>query len=202
MTLPKLESHPYDLPAEEFGSMTDLLAELGQSNEPIATVLTCWELGGTPDQVPHANPGEIMVVQNPGGLVAAADADEKVDSPSSILYCLQKPTMQHLIVCGHTQCVTLATMLGDSTKGTLDVFRQTLESVSRRFHEFYAKRPEREWLRIIAQESVLQQLASLRGQAKIRSRLHDGSLCLHGWMRDDETSVVAPFDPASGQFSA
>jgi carbonic anhydrase len=48
---------------------------------------------------------------------------------------------------------------------------------------------------------VLLQLANLRGHAAIRSRLSDGSLCLHGWMRDDETSVIAAFDPASGQFS-
>jgi carbonic anhydrase len=203
LKLPKLEPHLHELPAEVFGSKIDLIAEMGRSNDPIATMVTCWELGGILDQVSHTIPGKIMVVQNPGGLVAAAGADAKdADSESdSVLYCLHQPTVKHLIVCGHTKCKTLAALVGEDTEGTMDIFRQSLECVTRRFEEIYVKRPAREWLRIIAQESVLQQLANLCVDATIRSRLSNGSLRLHGWMRDDETSVVVAFDPASGQFS-
>jgi carbonic anhydrase len=201
MRLPELEPLSDDLPAEVFGSKTELLSKLGQSKEPIATLVTCWELGGTPHELSHAKPGEVMVVQNLGGLVAAAGRNENEAISDSILYCLHQPGVQHLIVCGHTQCKTLAALLGNDANSTLDVFRQSRESVSRRFEELYINRPECEWLALIAQESVLLQLANLCGHAAIRPRLRNGSLRLHGWMRDDDTSVIAAFDPASGQFS-
>lgn len=201
MAPPQLERSDHELLTTEFGTHRELLGCLGQSDQPRAVMLTCWELGGIPDQVAHANPGEIMIVQNPGGLVESADALEKGSAFASVAYCLEHPAVRHLIVCGHTQCKTLAALLGNETKGTLDTYRQILACVSRRFEELYAQRPEHEWLRIVAQESVLQQLANLRGHTTIRSRLRNGSLSLHGWMRDDETSVVAAFDPVSGQFS-
>jgi carbonic anhydrase len=201
MGLPKLEPHRHDLPADVFGSTAVLLDELGRSEEPIAAMVTCWELACTPHQVSHATPGEIMVVQNPAGLVAAAGANGEVAISESIRYCLQQPTVRHLIVCGHTRCKTIAAILSDDAAGRLDTSCQIRACASRQFEELYANRPAGEWLGIIAQELVLLQLANLGGHAEIQSRLSSGTLHLHGWMRDDETSVVAAFDPASGQFT-
>jgi hypothetical protein len=48
---------------------------------------------------------------------------------------------------------------------------------------------------------VLQQLANLRSHAEILSRLCDGSLILHGWLRDDQMSTISAFDPSKGQFA-
>ena len=84
MSLPRLEPCAHDLPADQFGSASQLLADIGRGDQPVAVMLTCWELGCAPDQVSHANPGEIMVVQNPGGLVPAADMkDATIISPES-----------------------------------------------------------------------------------------------------------------------
>jgi carbonic anhydrase len=200
MGLPKLEPHLHDLPPEVFGSKTGFLAQLGQSAAPIATMVTCWELASIPQQVSHAEPGEIMVIQNLGGLVAAVGAE--ASTSDSTLYYLQHPTINHLIVCGHSQCRTLAALLCNNIESTSDAFRLIREYVSRRFEECYMDRPRHEWLGIIAQESVIQQLVNLCGHAIIRTRLRNGSLHLHGWMRDDETSAVSAFDPTLGQFSA
>jgi len=202
MNLPKLEPHPHELPSAEFGTKVGLLSELGQSNEPIAVMVTCWELGGIPDQVSHASPGEIMVVQCPGGLVAAPDTESNKLDLHSVLYYLQQPSVRHLIVCGHSQCTTLAVLLDDETKSTMDAYRHLIEDVLRRFQSTYIKRPESDWLQIIAQESVLQQLANLRSHKQIQSRLDAGSLFLHGWIREDQTSAIAAFDTNSGQYSA
>ena len=75
-----------------------------------------------------------------------------------------------------------------------------MESVKDRFEEAYADRPARDWLGIVVQESVLQQLANLRSHDDIRERLEAGELLLYGWMRNDETSAITAYDPATGQF--
>jgi hypothetical protein len=64
--------------------------------------------------------------------------------------------------------MTLAALLGKNAGGTPDAFREVRKSLSSRFEEVYLNRPEREWLAIIAQESVLLQLANLRRHLVIR----------------------------------
>ena len=75
-------------------------------------MLTCWELGWVPDQVSRANSGELFIVQNPGGLLPAADMDDD----------------------------------------------------------------------------------------DIQTRLRQGLLFLHGWIRDDETSSIIAYNPVVGPF--
>ena len=41
MNIPSLELCPNVLPGNEFGTKSQLLAELGQSNDPIAAMLAC-----------------------------------------------------------------------------------------------------------------------------------------------------------------
>ena len=107
MKLPLLEPCTHVLPPGDFGTRSQLLAELGQGCEPIAVMLTCWELGWIPDQVSRANPGELFIVQNPGGLLPAADMEDDGAYVASILFGLDMPKVRHLVVCGHTQCKTL-----------------------------------------------------------------------------------------------
>lgn len=200
MSLPQLKPYSQELPFHEFSTKQELLNCLGRSDQPVAVMLTCWELGGIPDQVSRAAPGEIMVAQNPGGLVRDVNKHGDGVTFDTIIYCLQQPTVRHLIVCGHTQCHTLAALFCDATEARMGAQRSLLNEVSQRLRANYSKRASSDWLRILAQEAVIQQLANLRSHSPIRSRLDGGSLFLHGWMRDDETSAISAFDPVSGQF--
>ena len=111
MNLPQLEPCPHDLPASEFGTLRQLIADTGHGDDPIIVMLTCWELGGAPDQISFAMPGEVMVAQNPGGLVPPVGMHEPGSSLDTVRYCLTRPTVRHIIVCGHTECKTLRLLL-------------------------------------------------------------------------------------------
>ncbi len=200
MSLPHLEPCEHDLPVDEFGSASQVLAAIGQGDQPVAVMLTCWELGFAPDEVSHANPGEIMVVQNPGGLIPASEMKKVGAILGSVLYGLSCETVRHLIVCGHTECTTLRLLLEEETQGTTNPFGTLMQPVKERFQSTYADRPARDWLGIIVQEAILRQLASLRSHSYIQSRLRDGRLLLHGWLRNDETSAITAYDPVAGQF--
>jgi carbonic anhydrase len=200
MTLPNLEPSQHVLPLEEFGTQEQLLSDIGHGEEPVAVMLTCWELGGTPDQVSHARPGEIMVVQNPGGVLRSAEMPEDGSAIASVGYALSYSTVRHIIVCGHTECKTLASYISQSSKDQLNAYRVLAEPVRERFMATYQNRPAKDWLRIIAQENVLQQLANLRSHEEIRCKLTEGSLVLHGWLRDDEMSTVYCYNSETGQF--
>jgi len=196
MRLPVLESCQHILPATEFGTKSRLLAEIGQNDDPIAVMLTCSELGFAPDNVSHANPGEIMIVQ---GAAAGAPLDT-CGTTASIMYSLHLPTARHLIVCGHTQCGILRMVLAKEAKGNKSPFSMGLQGVSKRLRAIYFDRPEHDWLGIIIQETILQQLVYFRSDTYVQSQLRQGKLSLHGWIRDDRTSSITAYEPVSGQF--
>jgi carbonic anhydrase len=200
MTLPQLGPSEHILPSSEFGTTQQLLSEIGRGADPVAVMLTCWELGSAPDKVSSANPGEIVVVQNPGGLVSAQDSEDDGVSLGSVIYGLNQPTVRHLIVCGHTGCKTVGLLLEEDTSEITNPFRTYLKQVHTRLTPTYADRPADEWLGVLVQEVVLQQLANLRSDAYVESRLLRGEVSLHGWIRDDQTSCITSYDPASGQF--
>jgi carbonic anhydrase len=198
MNLPLLEPCKHVLPADEFDTRSQLLADIGQGDDPIAVMLTCSELGYAPDQVSHANPGEIMIIQNAGGLVPAANTEDAFIK--SVIYGLSLSTVRHLIVCGHTECKTLGLLLVKETQGKKNPFDNLMQCVGERLHTTYRDRPAREWLGIVIQETILQQIANLRSHAYIQSRLRQAELLLHGWIRNDQTSTITAYDAVTGQF--
>ena len=200
MNLPPLEPCEQMFPYEEFGITSKLLNEFGQGNDPIALMLTCWELGGAPDKVSNANPGEIMVVQNPGGLISSRDIGNAGMQWGSIIHGLSYSSVRHLIVCGHTDCKTLGLLLGSENQRPQNPFRNLLEPIDAQFQATYNDRPSRDWLDLIVQVAILQQLANLRSHSEVRNRLQNGKLLLHGWIRDDQTSAITAYDPLAGQF--
>ena len=91
-------------------------------------------------------------------------------------------------------------VLANEVKGREGPFRMSVLGVIERFHAIYSDRPEHDWLGIIIQETILQQLAHFRSDTYVQSRLQQGELSLHGWIRDDQTSSITAYEPVSGQF--
>jgi len=202
MDLPPIKACRHDLPANEFGTPKGLLGALGHGNQPIAVMLTCWELGGAPDELSSAKPGELMVVQNLGGLVPASNETCDDSSLASIVYALSLHDVQHLIVCGHSECKALGMLFNEETVGRKHPFHMLKHSVKDRIESVYTDRPLRELLGILVQETILQQLSNLRSHQRIASRLQQGKLMLHGWIRDDANSMITAYDPVTGQFDS
>lgn len=200
MNLPSLETPLRRLVTHEFGDTAQLLADLGHTATPKAVIVTCWELGFLPEQVSHALPGEIMVVQTPGGLIGEGSNPSDQAALASVIYSLSLPTVEHLIVCGHSGCKTLVALLTDDRAADLTRSTELLERVGRRIRLQTAPRSSHEQVRKIAQEVALEQLAALRTHSVIQSRLQDGTLALHAWLRDDISVTISAYDPATGRF--
>jgi carbonic anhydrase len=195
MQLPILEQCDRQFQAKEFGTISQLVRDLGKGSDPVAIMLTCSELGFEPDQLSHANSGELIVIQTAGGLIHPDDASDSVDSTLEYL------GVQHLIVCGHSECKVFDLLLKPQPQRPKLIIQEMLSNVDGRFRRVYADRPRSEHRLLLIQESVLQQLAQIRQRAAVQLRLQSESLRLHAWVRDDETSTIAVFDVESGQFT-
>ena len=202
MILPQRNPGEFDLPAHEFGTTAQLMAAAGGGHEPTIIMLTCWELGSAPQDVSFAQPGEIIIAQNPGGLVPSAAAQQAGSALDTIRYGLTRPTVRHLIVCGHTQCKTLGLLLVDDKRNLPNPFRDLMHSTENRIEATRADHPSDEPLDLIVEASVLQQLVNLRTHRDIRQRLEAGKLLMHGWVRNDLTASIRPYDPTTGRFAS
>jgi carbonic anhydrase len=187
------------LAARDFGNTSGLIASFRRGEIPAAVMLTCWDLCDAPDHVSHAGTGQLLVEQNPGGLVPV-NGDEADVTIASIAMTLQETAVRHLVVCGHRDCATVPMLLDETRPEYLPEFRDILADLRTELRGLDRGLTERQRRDVAVQETVLQQLVHLRTYPQIRSRLSAGKLRLHGWMYDDRTARVAVYNPFTGRF--
>lgn len=204
-----LVTNLHRFPRESFGDSRELCRRLRDDAEvPPVLFLTCPDAGLlaerlAPKQIVHFHCASAL-----GTVVPPAD-DADASNPDSLVATIEFALrdMEHgqLVVCGHSPCCTLRTLLD----GTLAETRQAhlawwLERVaplrelvqSRYAHLTHAAAR----LEAAGLESVLLSLEHLRGYPSVQERLHCGSLQLHGWFFHRPSDVLFAYHPAAGQF--
>lgn len=197
---PLVSTRRNQLAASDFGNTSGLIAAFRKGVLPAAVMLTCWDLCDAPDQVSHAAPGQVLVVQNPGGLVPAGGG-ESASAVASIELALQESGVRHLIVCGHRDCATVPLLLDDARPDYLPEYRDIVADLRMELCGLEASLAPHHRRDVFVQETVLQQLVHLRSDPQVRSRLDAGSLRLHGWVYDDRTARIAVYNPFTRRFA-
>jgi carbonic anhydrase len=185
---------------QEFGTTSQFLSSLGRKSKPVAVMFTCWELGVIPDEVAHAQPGEIIVVQNPAGVGPPWDEDD-CGAAAALEWALSQPSVRHLIVCGHRNCRVLPLLLSDRQPELLREFRHLVRDIRENLGCWEKLEHNRRLRDRAVQEVVLQQLAHLKTYPPVKEHLSSGDLLLHGWFYNDQAAVVQAYDPELNDFS-
>jgi carbonic anhydrase len=185
---------------QEFGTTSQVLSSLGRNEKPVAVIFTCWELGVIPDEVAHAHPGEIIVVQNPAGIGPPWDEDD-CGAAAALEWALSQPSVRHLIVCGHRDCRVLPLLLSDRQPGLLTEFRHLVRDIRENVGSWETLVNNRHLRERAVQEVVLRQLSHLKTYPPVKEHLNGGDLLLHGWVYDDRAAVVQAYDPEQNRFS-
>jgi carbonic anhydrase len=178
---------------QEFGTTSQFLSSLGRNDQPVAVLFTCWELGVIPDEVAHAHPGEILIVQNPAGVGPPWDDD--CGAAAALEWALSQPSVRHLIVCGHRDCRMIPLLLSDRAPKLLSGFRPLVREVRENLGSWESFRTNPGLRDRAVQEVVLQQLVHLKTYPPVKEQLVGGELLLHGWVYDDRSAVVQAYDP-------
>lgn len=88
-----------DFPLNE--GLFERLAHRGQS--PKALWIGCSDSRVVPERIFGANPGEFFQVRNVANIVPPYDADES-SLGSALYYSVEVLEVEHLVVCGHSDC--------------------------------------------------------------------------------------------------
>ncbi len=191
---------------EYFRSEASLFESLaGGVHEPKALVISCCDARVVPDVILQADPGDLFVVRNIAALVPPYGKGHHRAVGAAIDYAIHGLKVQHVIVCGHTQCGGLKALADGPVKlaahmPSLAEWLADAEALHHKIRESVQDASNDELVKLLAYESVPVQLENLLSYPAVAWALDRGRLELHGWVYSLETGGLKAYQPASNEF--
>ena len=187
-----------------FSTQRRLFERLVHGQNPEVLFITCSDSRINPNLMTQTEPGELFILRNAGNIVPAYGAVLGGEA-ATIEYAVGMLKVKDIIICGHSHCGAMRTLLTPELAERLPAVRAWLthaEATARIIRENYGHLQD-ESARITAtvEENVLVQLENLRTHPSVAAALGRGELKLHGWVYKFESGQVFSFDADEGQFS-
>jgi carbonic anhydrase len=181
----------------------ELFEELSHGQSPRVLFITCSDSRIDPNLITQAKLGELFVIRNAGNIIPPYGATNGGEG-ASIEYAIQALNIEQVIVCGHSHCGAMKGLLklqalADEMPLVYDWLKQA-EATRKLVKDNYKDLQGEELIEVTVAENVLNQLANLQTYPIVRSRMHNGSISLHGWIYRIETGEVLSYDPALHDF--
>jgi carbonic anhydrase len=165
-------------------------AERDSSQEPHFLWIGCSDSRVPAETLTGVLPGEMFVHRNIGNQVWETD----LNILSVVQYAVDVLRVQHVIICGHTNCGALKAAMNDGAHGVLDHWLSDIRTVIR-WHraELDAITDEKARLSRLSQLNVLQQLGILARTPIVLDAWAKGQrILLQGVVYDVGTGLLSP----------
>lgn len=185
-----------------FPKQAKLFRELANSQAPEVLFITCSDSRIDPNLITQTEPGDLFICRNAGNIVPP-HALHTGGMTASIEYALGVLGVEHIVLCGHTDC---GAMKGALNRDALTHLPHVCEWLSHSeaavltVHEKYGALSPEETLQKLIQENVLVQMANLRTHPYVAAYLAAGKIKLHGWVYDIASGSFVAYNEASGKF--
>jgi carbonic anhydrase len=177
-------------------------AKLAEGQAPEALFLTCSDSRISPSLLTQTEPGELFIVRNAGNIIPTSGSAGSGEL-GSIEFAIQGLNIEHIIVCGHSDCGAIKALMKPELTAKMPGLRQWLtnaELTKRVIEENYANYSEEEQLDLAIQENVLCQIENLRTHPAVAAKLRGGKLSIHAWVYNVASGEVFAYDADEGQF--
>ncbi|MBC7927359.1 MAG: carbonic anhydrase, partial [Bryobacteraceae bacterium] len=129
--------------------------------------------------------------------------DLKGGVSATIEYAVLALNIQHIIVCGHTDCGAMKALQHPEKTEDMSTVRIWLghgETARRIVREAYSELSEEAALHALTEENIVAQLEHLKTHPSVASRLATGDVSLHGWNYHIRTGDIDAWDTQRGRF--
>lgn len=202
MHLQKLVKGVHSFQKGYFAKHRQLFHELATNGQrPSTLFLTCSDSRVLPERITGSGPGELFLVRNVGNVIPRTDLVG--GTAAAIEYAVEVLQVEHIVVCGHTQCGAIDAILDPKRMESLAYVKRWLtqtERVREVISERYADLSPQAQRVAAVEENVLMQIENLRDYTFVQKRLDEGKLDVHGWVFDVETGGVFDYDPTHCEF--
>lgn len=181
-----------------------LFEELGNSQNPHTLFIGCSDSRLVPNLITNTLPGELFTVRNIANIVPPyRNTEEYLATTSAIEYAINVLKVDHIVVCGHSNCGGCKAMLSTEDLENLPHTKKWLELAGNIKERIDAMVPgnekgKREWM--AEQLNIVEQLKHLLTYPFIHEKVILQELTIDGWYYLIETGEVFIYDRKSGEF--
>jgi len=168
---------------DDFEKHRDLFSSLKRNQKPHTLFISCADSRIIPSMITGSLPGELFIVRNVANMVPPFRmADEYLSTTSAVEYAVQVLEVDHIIVCGHSNCGGCASLY-DPPEVPLPHTSKWMELAGSIKEKVAAQIPgddpsAREWL--TEQTNVVEQMKHLLSYPYIEERFKSGRLVIQG----------------------
>jgi len=183
-----------------------LFLSLAQVQKPHSLFITCCDSRIDPQLITSSKPGELFTVRSIANIVPPRALASKTDPVVSALeYSLEILKIEHIIICGHSNCGGCRALWDNSFFQKLPHLKNWLSYASRvkeRVSKYLRENPEakKDYAILIEKYNVLEQIKHLLTYPGVKRALKEGSLRVVGWYYRIDTGQVFYYDQESSAF--
>jgi carbonic anhydrase len=185
----------------------DRFRELATGQAPAALFITCSDSRLVPQVLASTGPGDLFTMRNVGNLVPPAMADGHstgdVSEASAIEYAVLALNVSNIIVCGHSECGAMKTVIARSPLAdapNLTKWLRHAETAAFRLQHEGALDASCKPHDQLSQLNVLVQLENLMTYPLVHARVMSGTLRLIGWWFDIAGACMHTYERDSRSF--
>lgn len=186
----------------EFEQNRELFKTLAGGQSPEVLLITCADSRIDPNLITQTQPGDLFICRNAGNIVPPHNAHTTGGTTASIEYAVSVLGVEHIVVCGHTDCGAMKGAMYPESLTSLPHVSEWLSHCSAALAKVKARNKNigDEQLLEMTQENVLLQVKHLETHPSVAAKLATDSIEIHGWVYDIGHGTVSCYDAASKQF--
>jgi carbonic anhydrase len=188
---------------KEFPSRKALYERLTKEGQrPHTLFITCADSRLDPELLTGSGPGDIFVSRNIGNIVPAYGG--MLGGVTAVIeYAVAALQVKQIIVCGHTDCGAMKSLLKPEALDQLPTVKRWLLSAEAAVSVSEALTPKEDGQRFLSElveQNVLLQMNHLRTHPSVAGRLARGNLSLYGWVFNITSGAVSMYNAEENRF--
>ncbi len=172
-----------------------------EPQRPHTLMVTCADSRIDPELITQSGPGEIFVTRNIGNLVPPYG--DMLGGVSAVLeYAVSALKVEHLVICGHTDCGAMKAMLHPESTQNLPVVRRWLRNAESSMSIAREVADDDDFLMNLTKQNVLMQMAHARTHPSVAGAVARRQLAISGWVYRIGSGEVLMYDEAAQSWEA
>tara|TARA_R110000824_G_scaffold7892_7_gene35983 strand:- start:4815 stop:5474 length:660 start_codon:yes stop_codon:yes gene_type:complete len=199
----KIISGLTDFKNQSYDQRKELFATLANGQSPEVLLITCADSRIDPNLITHSEPGDLFICRNAGNIVPPF-GEVAGGMTASIEFGVAALGIEHIIVCGHTDCGAMKGAMNPESLGALPSVASWLSHtraatavVKERHGELCDKH-----LNEVTEQNVILQMTHLETHPAVAAKLASGAVEIHGWVYDIAEGTVRCYDEEKHAFVA
>lgn len=179
-----------------------LFKELANGQSPETLFITCSDSRIDPNLITQTEPGDLFICRNAGNIVPP-HTNHTGGVTASIEYAVAVLGVEHVIICGHTDCGAMRGALNPDAVKELPHVCEWLghsDAALRTVKNNYGDCSADEQLMHMIEQNVLVQLQNVRTHPWVAAQLQAGKLTLHGWVYDISKGAFTAYSEKTNRF--